>query len=144
MAGLIRRREMDLSPERILSKFFSEPLLSGFEFPALSEEGTLPVDISEDDQNVVVRASLPGFKKENVNIEVHDGVVSINAHQEEEKEEKGERFYRRERSYGSVSRRIALPSPVQEEQAHAELKDGILMIRIPRSQEVSPRRVQIK
>src|SRR5690606_5637704 len=124
--------------------FFNEPLLGGFDLPALAEEGTLPVDVSEDEQNVVVRASLPGFKKEDVNIEVHEGVVSINAHQEEEKEEKGERFYRRERSYGSVSRRIALPSPVQEDQAQAELKDGVLLVRIPKSEEASPRRVQIK
>jgi HSP20 family protein len=145
MASLIRRRDTDhLNPERILSRFFSEPLLGGFDLPALAEEGTLPVDVSEDEESVMVRASLPGFRKEDVNIEVHDGMLSINAHQEHESEEKNERFYRRERSSGSVSRRVALPSAVQEDQAEAELKDGVLMVQIPKSQEASPRRIQIK
>ncbi len=145
MAGLTRRREAEhFNPERILSRFFNEPLLGGFDLPALAEDGTLPVDVSEDNQNVMVRASLPGFKKEDVNIEVHDGIVSINAHQEHEEEETGERFYRRERSYGSVSRRVALPCAVKEGEAEAKLKDGVLMIRIPKSDEASPRRVQIR
>lgn len=121
---------------------------SFFGVPSLGEiiavdEGTLAVDVSEDDRHVIVRASLPGFKKEDVDIEVHDGVLSIKAAHSEEHEEKNERFYRKERRFGSVSRRIALPSAVLEGEAKADLSDGVLTLRLPKSPKDLPKKVRI-
>lgn len=140
MRTLIRRTPIEV-PEfaSLLNHVFSEPFMAGVS----SDAATLAVDVSEDDTNVYVRASLPGFAKEDVSIEVHDSVLSIKAEHNEETEEKGEKFYRRERRFGSLSRSIALPSPVREGEASAELKDGVLTVRIPRVAEKSPKKIAI-
>ena len=106
-------------------------------------EGTLALDVSENDANVIVRASLPGFSKEDVEIEIHDGVLTINATHTEESEETDERFYRKERRVGSVHRRLALPSQVLEDTAEANLADGVLTLRLPKTQKAQARKVTI-
>lgn len=140
MRTLIRRTPIEV-PEfaSLLNQVFSEPFLASVP----SDASTLAVDVSEDDTSVYVRASLPGFAKEEVSIEVHDSVLSIRAEHNEEREEKSEKFYRRERRFGSLSRSIALPSPVREGEASAELKDGVLTVRIPRIAEKSPKKIAI-
>lgn len=107
------------------------------------EEGSLPLDISQTEKEIVVRASLPGYKKEDIEVQVHNGVLSIKADYKHEHEETGERFYRRERRYGSVSRRIALPGIVEESETQAELKDGVLTLRVPLGEKAKPRKVLI-
>lgn len=129
---------------RMLNSFFNDPFFrDGLPALGMVEEGTLPLDVSEDERNVIVRASLPGFRREDVSVEVHDGVLSIKAEHNEEQEDKGETYYRRERRYGSVSRRIALPSTVLDAETRAELKDGVLTLRIPKSPKAMPKKVQI-
>lgn len=139
------RRDPFFDITSMVNRVFDEPfVLLRSNGGAGVEEGTLALDVSENDQAVIVRASLPGFRKEDVTVEVHDGVLTINAKQEEVKEEKTERYYRKERRVGSLSRRIALPAPVVDEDSNAELRDGVLTVRIPKSAKASPRRVQIK
>ena len=109
------------------------------------ETGTLAVDVSEDDEHVIVRASLPGFKKSDVTVELHNGVLSITGEHTEETETRNERFYRRERRSGSVSRRLALPGTLGEDNAHAEFTDGVLTVRVPKVREPDTRtRVHIR
>lgn len=125
MTNLSRRNDRD-PINTMFERFLSEPFFVQ-EFPAAIqriEEGTLALDVSEDNTSVLVRASLPGFRREDVDIEVHDGVLTIKAQYNEEHEEKNERYYRKERRTGSVSRRIALPALVQETGGQAELKDA--------------------
>jgi HSP20 family protein len=148
MASLIRRDPFEIpSMNRMFDRFFSEPFFSNSATllapVASAEEGTLAVDVSEDEKTVIVRASLPGFKKEDIHVEVNDGVLSIKAERSEEKEDKGENFYRKERFFGSVSRRIALPSTVTEAETRAELKDGVLTLRLPKSQKALPKKIAI-
>lgn len=140
---IIRRDPFDMfSPvEGLISRIFQEPM--GVQVPII-EEGALALDISETDEALLVRASLPGFRKEDVNIEVNDGVLTISASREQETEEKTEKFYRRERRVGSVSRRIALPASVAEDHADAELVDGVLTLKLPKSRKDSPRRISVK
>ena len=148
MTGTIIRRDPFTTPSmRLFSELFNDPFFRNGGNGGLAEaleEGTLALDVSEDAESVYVRASLPGFKREDVDIEIHDGVLSIKAEHTEEKEEKQERFYRRERRVGSVSRRVALPSVVEEDKAEANLTDGVLELRIPKSAKASPRKVNIK
>lgn len=143
---LVRRDPLAINPfNRMLETFLGEGLAAlPNGFPAAFEEGTLPIDISEDDKNVLVRASLPGFGKEDVSVEVNEGVLSIKAEHAEEEEEKSETFYRRERRVGSLSRRVALPSDVIEDQIGAELKDGVLTLRMPKNPKPSPKKVKIE
>lgn len=119
--------------------FFSEARAMG---PAVSA-GTLAVDVSEDEQSLIVRASLPGYRKEEIDIEVHDNVLSIKAEHAEETEEKNERYHRRERRFGSVSRLISLPDTVNGDDVKAELKEGVLTLRLAKAPQEHPRKVQI-
>jgi HSP20 family protein len=108
-------------------------------------EGNLAVDISEGAEGeTIVRASLPGFKREDVQVSVHNGVLDIKAESREESETKDEKFFRRERRVNSLSRRIALPGNPGAEDVTAEMKDGVLKLKIAPSAKNGPRRVEIK
>lgn len=142
--NLIRREtnEFPTTVSRLMNQFFQDPVFTQSLAPVI-EEGNLALDVSEDDRSVIVRASLPGFRREDIDVEIHDGVLSIKAERNEEKEEKGETYYRRERRYGTVSRRVALPSVVIEGETSADLKDGVLSLRIPKSPKAMPKKVKI-
>lgn len=139
---IIRREPFDafIPVERLINSVFREPI---FNAQAGVEEGTLALDISDAGDELLVRASLPGYDRESVNIEVHDGVLTISATREETSEQTGEKFFRRERRSGSVSRRVALPTAVQEDSAKAELKDGVLTLRLPKAVSARPRKIAI-
>ncbi|TAJ18131.1 MAG: Hsp20/alpha crystallin family protein [Dehalococcoidia bacterium] len=130
-------------------RFFDEPFFRGFPaFPAIATfnaaEAALPVDIVERDGALVVEASLPGYQKGDIDVQVHDGVLTIKAEKKQETEEKTEQFYRRERSFGSVSRRINLPTEVNEAAVDAELKNGVLTLRLPLPEQRGPKSVEIR
>lgn len=136
------RRQNTVSPVAVFESFFNDPLFASF--PATrADNDTLPLDISETDSHIIVRASVPGFTKEQIEAQVHDGVLTITANQEETAEETGERFLRRERTARTVARRIALHTPVIEDQAQAELADGVLTLRLPKPTKEQPRKIRI-
>jgi HSP20 family protein len=129
----------------MLDRFFGEPVFTRG-FPAALarfEEGVLPLDISETDTHVLVRASVPGFKPEDIEAQIHDNVLTLKAEHKEEKEEKNERFFRKELKFGSMNRRVALPSHVLDKDVHAELKDGLLTLRIPKAVKEAPKKIRI-
>ena len=126
-----------------MERFFDDPFFRqpmGF----MTEEGTLALDVAENDREVVVRADLPGFTKEEIDVQMHEGVLSIRAQHSEEHEEQTDRYYRRERSWGSMSRRIALPGVVKDSPVQAQLKDGVLTLRIPLPEATQPKQIEIK
>lgn len=90
------------------------------------------VDIEETDTAVVVRAELPGVKKENLDIEVTPEALTLKAETGEEKEERGKRYYRKERSWGMFQRTIPMPVEIKADQAKASLKDGLLEVTLPK------------
>lgn len=144
MTGLIRRDPFEVPMMRLFNQFFNDPFFA--ETPrtiAAVEEGNLALDISEDDKNVIVRASMPGFAKDDIEVEIHDGVLSIKGTRTEETEIKGEHFYRKERRTGAVSRRVALPATVAEGKTQAELKDGVLTLRLAKEPKATPTKVRI-
>ncbi len=108
------------------------------------DEGTLALDVSERDGEWVVRASLPGFSKDEIEVQVHEGVLSIEASREEEQAGEDVRYYRRERRSGAVSRRIALPGVLHEAEVDGELKNGVLTLRIPVPEQARPKQIEIK
>jgi len=147
--NIIQRRNQGSNTLDVFDRMFQNVVSR--EWPSLLfadsqgvDQGTLALDVSENDEQVIVRASLPGFSKDSVNVELHDGVLCITAEQSEEHEDKGERYFRRERRTGSLSRRIALPGVASDDGADAQLVDGILTVTVPKARKESPRKVEIK
>ena len=102
------------------------------------------VDITEDEKEYVIKADLPEIKKEDVNISVQDGVLSISGERKYEKEEKGKKYHRVERSYGSFERSFSVPADAEEEKVSAQFKDGVLVVHLPKGDNAKPKRLQVK
>lgn len=130
--------------DRFIARVFNDPFMAVRVAPTNTiDEGSLALDIAEDNSHLIVRASLPGFAKENIAVEIDNGVLTIQAERAETTEDSGEQFHRRERRFGSVSRRLTLPAEVDEAGAAAELKDGVLTLRLPRASKPTGRKVAI-
>ena len=102
------------------------------------------VDVCEDEENFYVSAELPGMNKEDVDLELENNVLSIKGERKFEKKEEGETYHFIERSYGSFYRSFSLPRNIQGDQISAEFKDGVLKVTIPKTEEVKPKKVEIK
>ncbi len=102
------------------------------------------VDIVEDDKEFLVKAELPEIKKEDVHVSVQNNVLTIQGERKTEKEEKGKRFHRRERSYGSFTRSFSLPEGTDASKVKAEFKDGLLQVHLPKTEQAKPRQVEVR
>lgn len=130
------RDEIDRLFEAPLAQFVrSSQLLSGW---------TPAVDLFEDKDNFVVRADLPGMKKEDIDISLHDGSLSISGERKSESKHEGSEVYRAERFFGRFQRTITLPTPVASNKVQAQYKDGILMVTLPKTEESKPRRIDVR
>ncbi len=103
-----------------------------------------PVDLSETDTEIIVKAAVPGLKPEDLEVSVDDGLLTIRGEVREEKREEGARHYYRELRYGRFERSIRLPAPVDESRAEAKLEQGILTIRLPKTQPSARRTIKIQ
>lgn len=133
-------------PFRELDQFFGRysPFLQrGREPVAGSMQWAPAADISESDDAYVIKADLPGVKKEDVRIELGDGLLTLSGQRHEEKEEKGENRLRVERFFGSFSRSFGVPDDADVNAISAEQKDGAVTIRIPRLKQKPASRKQI-
>jgi HSP20 family protein len=118
-------------------------------FPALSsvlanEVNEFPIDLYRDKNSFVVRAELPGFRKEDLNVEVADGVLTVTGHQkagESTAKEGADKTTPQERR---VSRSIPLPEQVQVDHIQAQYENGVLTVTVPKQEEVKPRQVSIE
>ena len=99
---------------------------------------SLPVDVIERDDGYLLRADVPGFKPDQVKIEVEDDVLTVSAEHEESEEENNDHYLRRERRYGSASRSITLPKGVTPDQVEATCKDGIVEVSVPKPKVFRP------
>jgi HSP20 family protein len=102
------------------------------------------VDISEADGEYLIKAELPEVKKEDVKVTVEDGVLTLQGERRQEKEEKGKKYHRVERSYGSFVRSFTLPESVDESGVKAEYKDGVLNLHLPKTEKVKPKAIEVK
>lgn len=105
---------------------------------------TPSVDISEDNKEYVIKAELPEVKKDDVKVMVQDGVLIIQGDRKQEKEEKGKKYHRIERTYGTFVRSFAVPDDADETKVMAEFKDGVLNVHLPKSEKAKPRAIEVK
>jgi len=116
------------------NRFFAPSWMPRFKFPELAEVST-SLDMFEEGDDLVIKAEIPGMKKEEISIDFADDVITISG--EKKSEEKTERkdYHRVERSFGSFSRRLHLPVEIQVDKSKATFKDGVLEIRMPKSED---------
>jgi HSP20 family protein len=120
-------------------------LLEGFGFGAQVNAMWAPqVEVFERDNQLIVRADLPGMTKDNVNVDIIDDALVIRGERASEREENEQGFYRSERSYGSFYRRIPLPEGVNADNAKADFRNGVLEITIPAPQGAEQKRRQLE
>ena len=103
----------------------------------------LPVDVSENENEFVVKASLPGVKPEDVQITIQGDSLTIRGEMKAEEEQKVERWHLRERRYGAFQRSLSLGTPVESDKAQADYENGVLTLRLPKAEEAKPRQIKI-
>jgi HSP20 family protein len=104
---------------------------------------SFPVDISESEDSVHVKASLPGVKPEDVDITVANDVLTIKAEHKEETEETKKNVYRHEIRYGSFHRSIALPVGVDADRAQARYENGVVSLTLPKAEALRPKQIKV-
>jgi HSP20 family protein len=102
------------------------------------------VDIVEEEKEYLIKAELPEVKKEDVKVTVQDEVLTVTGERKFEKEEKGRKYHRIERAYGSFTRSFTLPEDADAEKVVAEFKDGVLKVHLPKSEKAKPKSVEVK
>jgi HSP20 family protein len=102
------------------------------------------VDLHEDRDHLVLRAELPGMKKENIDISLHGDVLTLSGERKEEKEYEKAETYRSERFLGKFQRTFTLPVTVDANKGQASYKDGILTVHLPKSDEAKPKQIEVK
>ena len=123
----------------LLQESFVRPgALQGDGNPAM-----LPLDISENENEFIVKASLSGIRPEDVDITVHGDTLTIRGEMKDEKEKKGEQYHLRERRYGVFQRTVRLSAPVRSDQARADFENGVLTLTLPKVEEAKPKQIKI-
>lgn len=140
-----KRRITVVRPSQMFDSFMDE----FFNAPAWDRKGAfgdIEVNVKDSGENILVEAKIPGFEKEEINIHVEDNILVIEGSKSSEKEEgeKDSEYYLREYSTENVRRSVSLPSKVDGDSAEAEMKSGILKIKIPKQAEVMPKKISIK
>jgi HSP20 family protein len=120
----------------------------GAPVPARRDEESLgtwlpPVDVAEDKDRIVLTAELPGFREDQIEIQMENGVLTLRGERKFEEEKEGRSYHRLERSYGQFVRSFTLPSNVNREAIKANFSDGLLEIELPKREEAKPRQIRI-
>jgi len=102
------------------------------------------VDVFEEKDDIVVKAELPGMEKDNIEVNLTDHTLTIKGEKKKEEEIKRENYYRAERSYGSFLRTLELPKDVHADKVKASFKNGILEVRMPKTEEAKAKEVKVK
>lgn len=129
--------------ERLFGHWPTRPVDGGKEEMTVAEWAPL-VDISEDAKEYLITAELPEVKKDGVKLTVEGGVLTITGERKFEKEEKGKKYHRIERAYGSFVRSFTVPDDADSTKVSADFKDGVLQVHLPKSEKAQPKTIEIK
>lgn len=133
---------------KLFNEFMEEPFFTRFKpgLRKLGESGVLhpSVDMYDKEDEIVVKAEIPGVDKKDVNISLTDNTLTIKGESKKEKEVKEEYYYYSERSHGTFARMLSLPEKVVAEKVTAEFKDGVLEVHLPKSPEAKPKEIKVK
>jgi len=138
-----RNRGALARPGRDLFNWFFED----FTMPDLwtaEQEWLPPFDVSETENEIIVKAELPGMDVKDIDIALTDGLLTIKGERKLEKEDKKENYHRIERQFGSFSRSLNLGAKVRTDGIEAGYKDGILTVTLPKAEETKPKKIEVK
>lgn len=130
------QREFDRLFKEAFSPIFGEGELS-------TRTWAPPVDIYENENDIVLKAELPGVEPRDVEVRVEDSTLYLKGERKFEKETKEENYHRVERSYGSFARSFSLPNSISADKVKAEYKDGLLTLTLPKREEAKPKTIKI-
>jgi len=136
--------------ERMMDEMMRRPLpawrrpLTWWRVPTEEMAWTPAVEMYDKEDKVIVRAELPGMKKEELDISVLGDTLTIKGERKAKSEVKGEDYYRCELCYGKFSRSVALPAAVDAGKVEANYENGILEITLPKAEEAKPKKVEVK
>ncbi len=102
------------------------------------------VDIYETEDDIVLKAELPGINKDDVTVEVKDNILILKGERRFEKDIKEENYHRMERAYGAFQRSFTLPNIVEKDKVKARYKDGVLEITLPKASESKPKQIKVE
>jgi HSP20 family protein len=129
---------------RLINQLFEDAVIAPGQTGAVQQNLDLALDIMERDHDLIVKASLPGVKPEDVHASVENNILTIAGEIRDEQEQKDGRYYCRERRYGRFARSVLLPSPVNADAAEARFEDGVLTITLPKTEEARPKRINLR
>lgn len=132
-----------VSLREVMSSLLQDSFVRPGALPGDGGPAMLPLDISENDNEFIVKASLPGVRSEDVQITVHGDTLTIRGEMKAEQEKKDEHYHLRERRYGLFQRTVRLSAPVRSDQAQAEFQDGVLTLTLPKAEEAKPKQIRI-
>lgn len=136
-------REM-MSLRNAMDRLFEDSFVRPSRIWQDSGSELIPVDMYQTDNDVVVKASLPGFKPEEVDISISGDALTIKGEHKEEQETKDENYFRKELRYGSFNRVLPLPVQIKSDKAEAQFENGVLTLTLPKAEEVKPKQIKIK
>jgi len=134
-------RLTDLRDE--IDRLFESPLAEVARSARLFSGWTPALDVFEDKDNLMVKVELPGMKREDIDVSLHEGSLSISGERKSEEKHQNADVYRTERFFGRFQRTVALPSPVAADKVKAHYHDGILTITLPKTEEAKPKRIDV-
>jgi HSP20 family protein len=127
--------------DRVLDERFARPWRTlGWE----NGEAFLPLDVYETEDELVVKASLPGFKPEDVDVSITGDTLTIKGEYKAEEETKKRSYYRQEHRYGSFHRAITLPTQIESGKAEAVFEHGVLTLTMPKAESIKPKTIKVK
>jgi HSP20 family protein len=141
----LTRRESEM--DRMMDDFFGRSMRPWWPARWLRGDGeiTAPVvDVYEEKDEVVVKAELPGLDKKDIEVNISDSELTLKGQKKKEEEIEKENYYRRERSYGAFLRSVELPTDVQADKVKASFKNGILEVRVPKTEEAKTKTIKVK
>ncbi len=127
---------------RLFEDFFPDTFMEGTK--DMAGVWNPVVDIYDTQDTTVIKADLPGLKKEDITINIEGDVLTLTGERNHDEEVKKENYYRRERAYGLFKREFTLPSTVDHEKIKADFKDGVLKIEIPKPEEKKPKTITVQ
>ncbi len=132
-----------MNMRQFMDRFFNDPYRSETFTGSGSGAQGFALDVAEEADNYVIKASVPGVKPEDIDITLTDNVLTIKGESKADEEIKEENYHVRERRFGSFTRSISLPASINADKVEANCENGVLTLRLPKSEAMKPKRINV-